>query len=277
MKSPKLSQKALNGLTQLATKYTAKALGVGEKLVKVMPQAKSLLVAVQTSKYFDNKQLERLTRVLRSKDLKLNNLDFKGSLNKSQKHTKLVFELKLIKQTRKPQTRVQSEIQEMEKSQLLADSLAQNMRFSQITANVDKILVQADGNGMGIRVFKHGDGARLIQQLYQDYVSDRDFTGFLDFFKTIDDATFKFRGNKELDLSQLDNEDDDDSGSRRGRGKKGRRNFNPRSDNNSRPSKPISDEDVKQTPEDSSVVISKENLNKKPKSDILIKLNKYYK
>src|SRR3954454_23255882 len=105
-------------------------------------------------------------------------------------------------------------------SRILAHSLAQGLKGLEVMSSINRILVQADGDTGALQVLKHGDAARLAMSLYQEYVSDEDFTYFVDFVKQLDSLILKFRGGNPLNLEEMGNDDDEEDTRRSSKGRK---------------------------------------------------------
>ena len=273
----KPASQTTNGLEELARKYVAKVFNIKPRNIKITEQRGFMSLQFNVDRHIPPTKFTALARVLQSKGLKLRGSITSSNQIKTNKTSSVIsFDLQAVKYYRKSRSKKRKAIkasfgeEPMSRAVVLADSLAQNMRFGNFMKQVARLPVQADSGGMNIKVMRAGDGARLVQQLYNEYISEKDYTGFLDFYKSIDDTMFKFRGNKELDLTQLDDDDDDDRGSRR-RGKKGKKSFVPKNSKPARLSKDDSD-DSPPDPSDQSVVISADKAHKKT----LSVLSKYY-
>jgi hypothetical protein len=153
---------------------------------------------------------------------------------------------------------------------ILASFLDNEMRGFEVISQLDKMLAADDtkDSTSNLQVLRHGDAARLAMQLYTEYVSDRDFTYFVNFFKKLDDLIFTFRGNQPLNLDDLDNEDDETP-------RKKRKKFHGKPVLLNKSKSPTSDTDstTKDTAADNSVVISADSN----KSKYLLNENKDFK
>jgi hypothetical protein len=138
------------------------------------------------------------------------------------------------------------------KVKLLAHSLSTELKGSTIIASMNKIL--ADSDTGGLQVLKHGDAARMAMDMYKEYVSDTDYTYFVNFVKQLDDLILKFRGNQPLNLDENDEDDEEDDPRPRKKGKnKGRYGGKPVK---RIAAPPVDDSEDDSPAEDNSVVIS---------------------
>lgn len=102
-------------------------------------------------------------------------------------------------------------------AEMLAHSLNTEIRGSEVIAKINEVL--ADSENGSLQVLRHGDAARMAMDMYKEYISDKDYTYFVNFVQQLDNLILKFRNNQPLDLSDMDDDDDYDDRPRKKKSK----------------------------------------------------------